>query len=53
MKKLASGGGSDAGEEGGKYSRAMLMAKLRESYETGEITKQAYDRSMKLLLMRK
>jgi hypothetical protein len=54
MKQAASGGAhAGAGDDEGKYSRAMLLAKLRESYETGEITKQAYDRSMKLLLTKR
>jgi chromosome segregation ATPase len=36
--------------DGKKHERVMMLAKLRESYEKGEISKQAYDRSKKLLL---
>ena len=38
-----------AGEEGGKHTKAMLLAKLRESYETGVISRAAYEKSKKLL----
>jgi hypothetical protein len=53
MKEGPAAGTAAGGGDGDKYSRAMLLAKLRESYETGEISKQAYDRSMKLLLRKR
>jgi len=37
-------------EGGGRHSRTMLLAKLRASYENGELSKAAYDKSKKLLL---
>jgi DNA repair exonuclease SbcCD ATPase subunit len=39
-----------AGAEGGKHKKSMLLAKLRESYESGEISRAAYEKSKKLLL---
>lgn len=44
-----------AGEPSGdgtekKHRRVMLLAKLRESYENGELSKVAYDKSRRLLL---
>jgi len=39
-----------AGEEEEKHSKAMLLAKLRESYENGVISRVAYEKSKKLLL---
>jgi DNA repair exonuclease SbcCD ATPase subunit len=53
IEKAMKGGQPAEGADGEKYTRVMLLAKLRESYETGEISKQAYDRSMKLLLRKR
>jgi len=39
-----------AGEEEEKHSKMMLLAKLRESYENGIISRAAYEKSKKLLL---
>jgi regulator of sigma D len=36
--------------EEGKHTKVMLLAKLRESYENGEISRAAYEKSKKLLL---
>ncbi len=38
----------DSGD--GKHTKVMLLAKLRESYENGEISKKAYDESRRMLL---
>jgi DNA repair exonuclease SbcCD ATPase subunit len=53
IEKAMKGGPPAGAEDGDKYTRVMLLAKLRESYETGEISKQAYDRSMKILLRKR
>ena len=45
----ARGAAGEAGEER-KHGKAMLLAKLRESYENGEISKAAYDRGKRLLM---
>jgi DNA repair ATPase RecN len=41
-------GGASEGED--KHSRVMLLAKLRESYENGELSRTAYEKSRRLLL---
>ncbi|MBN1896419.1 MAG: hypothetical protein JW789_01680 [Candidatus Aenigmarchaeota archaeon] len=38
----------DSGD--GKHTKVMLLAKFRESYENGEISKKAYDESRRMLL---
>jgi len=59
IKKITSGAASTGKEDveeqllepaTGKHKKVMLLAKLRESYEKGEISKSAYDKSKKLML---
>ena len=54
MKSAESSGGSGRKEHADeKHARVMMLAKLRESYENGEISKRAYERSKELLLKKK
>ncbi len=46
----APGAAGAAGGEGRDHKRVMLLAKLRESYENGEISRTAYEKSRKLLV---
>jgi hypothetical protein len=39
-----------AGKEEKRHGKAMLLAKLKESYENGEISRSAYEKSKKMLL---
>jgi len=46
----AGGAGKASAEGEGGHSRVMLLAKLRESYENGELSRAAYQKSRRLLL---
>ena len=48
--KTASSAPAGGAEGGGSHARVMLLAKLRDSYENGEISRAAYEKSRKLLL---
>ncbi len=44
------GGKPSGGSAENKHTRVMMLAKLREAYENGELSKAAYDKSRRLLL---
>ncbi len=49
-KGAAGAESSQGGAVDEKHTRVMMIAKLRESYENGEISKTAYDKSRRVLL---
>ena len=50
VKSEEAGDEEEPGPVTGKHRKIMTLAKLRESYERGEISKRAYDKGKKLLL---
>ncbi len=54
-KKISAASSSEASSKtasgsGGSHSKVMLLAKLKESYENGEISRNAYEKSRRVLL---
>ncbi len=48
--KKSKKGAAGADDEDEKGSKAMLMAKLKESYESGELSRKAYLKSRRMLI---